>query len=174
VTTSKQYIYCIFFFVYNIFTLKQPIYSATVYGNWNMKCDMRDDIRRPCCCLCRHIAVSIAICMTTSGCTTLTLWRHNFSGWQPLSGEILDVVTSKTSVSAANLAEFSATAFNFQVAFSLKYRKNEGEIFSYVLLNLKLTLRWNHELILIRFHMLCIYRVSREECKKTSVECSLC
>jgi hypothetical protein len=25
------------------------------------------DIRRPCCCLCRHIAVAIAICMTTSG-----------------------------------------------------------------------------------------------------------
>jgi hypothetical protein len=72
VTTSKQYI-LYFFFVYTIFTIKQAIVYAAICYLYKKppycRChsDMRDDTRRPCCCLCRHIAVAIAICMTTSG-----------------------------------------------------------------------------------------------------------
>ena len=61
------------------------------------------------------------------------------------------------SVNAANEAEFDVTVFNFQLIFSYRHREIGGEFISYVLLNLKLTIRWNHELTLIPFHVPFIY-----------------
>jgi hypothetical protein len=105
----------------SLFFLLSSVLSVT-FGSIGCHGNMCDDFRRPCCCLCRHIAVAIAMCdvivlppycrnqwcMTSSdflrlSLRMLSLWRHTFLACIPYPTETIDVITPKQNSTARRI-----------------------------------------------------------------------